>query len=321
VKTAVEKIKIIAEKMIEILKLILLFIKGFTSKNRFEFVEQEVAAAAPVEKGEQKPKYKLLKPITHKRYLTCYYIPKPLTEGNSELLDAKGVLIAKVSTYSKKRLDMEGTGVLWDGRLINVGSRISGQRRYIILDKEKAPHGVGIYNKPLVPWESLAAHMGQIKNHFLFERTVYIPHLDKKIKKRWFRIHDTGGAMRECPYEKGLWRSGNTNSSCGQFDVFIGDWKDYNTVKQWWKDYADVYVLPRNYKSPKGIQESLNGLLDSKLDVDGICGPKTLLAIKVFQEKTGAPMTGVWGDLDAALARSSFENLMDLEHKDLVAER
>lgn len=77
-----------------------------------------------------------------------------------ELLDAAGRLIARVSSSFLKRLKMEGTGRLADGRVINFGKRWRGRGgarewRWQICGEE-APYGLGRDNVPLAPFRSVA---------------------------------------------------------------------------------------------------------------------------------------------------------------------
>ncbi len=65
-----------------------------------------------------------------------------------------GRLIAKVSESFHDDLDMEGTGVLNDGRVLNVGTRSNGLWDYVVLSK--GAFGIGILNHKLHPYRSVA---------------------------------------------------------------------------------------------------------------------------------------------------------------------
>ncbi|MEY2987908.1 MAG: hypothetical protein RJB13_1429 [Pseudomonadota bacterium] len=65
-----------------------------------------------------------------------------------------GQLIAKVSESFHDDLDMEGTGVLNDGRVLNVGTRKNGAWDYVVLPN--GAFGIGILNHNLHPYRSVA---------------------------------------------------------------------------------------------------------------------------------------------------------------------
>lgn len=267
-----------------------------------------------VEEKQVWDKKDLLKPIPHNRYLTMYCI-SDLDSGFVELKDSSGHTIASISEHSKKRLDMEGTGRLSDGRVLNVHQHTSKGWNYVQMGSE-SPNGVGIMNKALEPWVSLAANLNQIRNFDLFDRKVVIPSMvgfpipgGVGLEHTGiFRIHDTGGAMQPCPFYNGLWRSGQTKDSCGQFDVFVGDESIYNKLLSSWKDQREVIVMPRDTVSWSGIQETINLLMDAGLAVDGVFGPNTKGGICSLQEKAGLEPTGEWDKLTRHYAELSLDN-------------
>lgn len=93
-----------------------------------------------------------------KLYPTFYNIadesfhPGPKTSALYE--SRTGRLIAKVSKSFHDDLDMEGTGVLNDGRVLNVGTRTNGVWDYILLPE--GAFGIGILNHKLHPYRSVA---------------------------------------------------------------------------------------------------------------------------------------------------------------------
>ena len=65
-----------------------------------------------------------------------------------------GALIARVSKSFHEDLDMEGTGTLLDGRVLNVATRVNGVWDYKILPN--GAFGIGILNHSLHPYRSVA---------------------------------------------------------------------------------------------------------------------------------------------------------------------
>ncbi|HEC66257.1 MAG TPA: hypothetical protein ENI23_13280 [bacterium] len=257
----------------------------------------------------------LLKPIRHKRYITMYYIAE-LKTGKVEILDISGRIIAKISSRSKMRLDMEGTGRLFDGRVVNVNILESDGWRYKVMSLE-TPHGVGIKNWPLEPFVSVAHNPAQLREYNLFGRKVILPELvGLEIDTTGplfrsdgvFTIHDVGGILQRCPYKDGLFRTGNNKKSSGQIDVFVGSRAVYKRLYSNWNDFQDTVVMPRNTYSPKGIQEILNLLLDEGLDIDGKIGPKTEAGIRHLQKKADFWVSGQWDDRIRKFAEKSLNN-------------
>lgn len=292
-------------KILDLLRKIFAFIKNLFSagKKMTDNGNEEVI---------EQPKPNLLKPITHTRYISIYCIAD-LLDGKVPIRTVYGNTIYSISKYSKSRLDMEGTGRLPNGQVVNVATKIGGDMRYVVMGNS-SPFGVGIKGKALEPWVSLAHEYTQLTEYDLYGRTIVIPSMrgfdtgTGIIHTGIFCVHDTGGGLRKCPYSKGLWRTGAVQKIYGQFDMFVGDETVYKRLMPTWKDYKEVIVMPRDVKSNKSIQETLNLLLDSGLDVDGVIGPKTESAIKVLQSKSGLEETGKWDKKTREFAEASLNN-------------
>jgi 3D (Asp-Asp-Asp) domain-containing protein len=69
-------------------------------------------------------------------------------------------LIAKVTPEFRDDLDMEGTGILNDGRILNVGNYVNGKWRYVILPA--GTYGLGIYKHYLYPSRTVAIDFNRI---------------------------------------------------------------------------------------------------------------------------------------------------------------
>ena len=246
-------------------------------------------------------KEQLLTPLTHRRYISIYCIAD-LQDGPIDIKTASGNIIYGISSYSRKRLDMEGTGRLPNGRVVNVDKYTSDGWVYTLMGSS-SPDGVGINGKALVPWFSVAHNLKQLKAFNLFGRKIVIPGLRDYVTPTGaslsgvFEVHDTGGGLRECPYSRGLWRSGDTRSECGQFDLFIGGPETvYKQLLGTWDSYYYAIVMPRDTESVYGIQETLNLLIDAGLNIDGVMGPKTKAAIVELKKRAGLDVT-VGGDI------------------------
>ena len=259
-------------------------------------------------------KEQLLSPIRHRRYITIYCIAD-LKDGEVSILDRKGNILAGITPHSRERLNMEGTGRLEDGRVVNVDKFVNGAWNYVVMTS-RTPFGMGIRGEALVPWVSLAHHKQQLRTHSLFGRSVIIPSLvgfvppvrePFEVSGR-FEVCDVGGGLRKGPYSKGLWRTGTRKSLYGQFDVFVGSESVYKSLLGKWNSYREVVILPRDTTSVKGLQESLNLLLDSFLNVDGKNGPNTKSAIKNLQDKAGLEETGEWCEDTKRFAEMSLDN-------------
>jgi len=255
----------------------------------------------------------LLKPKVHTRYISIYCIAD-LSDGDKDIYTVSGDFIHSISNYSYKRLVMEGTGRLSDGRVVNVSKVIDGSWRFNVMGEE-SPDGVGIRGNALVPWCSLAHELSQLKKHDLFNREVIIPSMkgyllpDGSKHDGRFRVHDTGGGLRKCPYDNGLWRTGDTHSECGQFDLFVGGPESlYKQLLGTWDSYREVIVMPKDLDSAEGIQETLNLLMDAGLSIDGIIGPKTKKAINKLQIRAALPQTSEWDEKTKDFAKQSLEN-------------
>lgn len=75
-------------------------------------------------------------------------------EKTVALYDLQGKLIARVTQDFRDDLDMEGTGRLEDGRVLNVGQRVDGVWKYVVLPR--GSYGLGIYGHYLYPYRAAA---------------------------------------------------------------------------------------------------------------------------------------------------------------------
>ena len=244
----------------------------------------------------------ILRPQTHRRLMTCYYIPAPLVRGDIPLLSRTGRELARVTAASRRRLNMEGTAFLYDGRLINVAGRVGGTIRYVIVNQRTHPYGKGIRNQPLAPWVSIAVNKGQLRQHRLFKRNIKVLSLVgfktpcNKVLDGVFTIHDTGGGMNPCPFEGGICRTPRSNrfQAHGQIDVFVRDVRTFRQVRNMCYNLVDVFIYPKNLTSAWGRREALNLLIDARLPLNDIYDEDFTEAVLKLQTRIGIPTTGVW---------------------------
>ncbi|KAI8346767.1 hypothetical protein BD560DRAFT_411243 [Blakeslea trispora] len=111
-----------------------------------------------------------IKSCYSKASLTMYWIPKEgdkdmLNNGkvvslsgskNKNLKTTSGSTIAKVSKSTYQKFQMEGTGLLKNGVMVNLDS---GNDTFMKVDRKKSPYGLGNNeNNHLVPWVSVASN-------------------------------------------------------------------------------------------------------------------------------------------------------------------
>ncbi|KAI8083215.1 uncharacterized protein B0P05DRAFT_536530 [Gilbertella persicaria] len=74
---------------------------------------------------------------------------------NKSLKTSNGKLIAKVSKNTYEKFQMEGTGLLKSGVMVNLDS---GNNSFMKLNRKKTPYGLGSNSDKLTPWVSVAAN-------------------------------------------------------------------------------------------------------------------------------------------------------------------
>ncbi|KAI8583407.1 hypothetical protein K450DRAFT_223505 [Umbelopsis ramanniana AG] len=150
-----------------------------------------------------------LKSCYQKAAFTQYWIPK---EGTKDMLNdgkvvtltgpatyslktSSGKLIQKVSKITYQKFQMEGTGLLKSGKLVNVGDSDS---EFVVLDQNKHPFGLGSDDKNIYPFVSVAS------NDLRQGTLLYIKALDGKTlptgKKHngCVRVDDVGDSFSGC---------------------------------------------------------------------------------------------------------------------------
>lgn len=124
---------------------------------------------------------------------------------DTTILSMKGELIAQVSHRFKKALNMEGTGRLVDGRVVNYAGRVNGEIRYLV---SSAPDGYGVGTCRLYPWHSVAVDPKVVA----LGSVVYIAETEGMLLPNG-EIHD------------GIWRAEDVGGGIvgDRVDLFVGD--------------------------------------------------------------------------------------------------
>jgi 3D (Asp-Asp-Asp) domain-containing protein len=120
--------------------------------------------------------------------LTYYWIARQpeADRGRVALRDRRGRVIARVSRAFARRLRMQGTGVLTDGRVINIAGGCRKTRRCYTILGEGTPFGIGARGRALTPFRSVAA-----PPHLRIGSVLYIPELDgREIPGGGGEVHD-----------------------------------------------------------------------------------------------------------------------------------
>lgn len=184
-------------------------------------------------KGSARGKNKLCcgYPLSKERgfRMTFYWMareqPRPRSERNVDLYTKRGTLIGNFHESFVKALRMEGSGWLSDGTVVNY----AGRCRYgigvcfDILDADRFPYGRGAYNRPLVPFKSVAVDRQLVP----IGDTLYIPELDGvqlpngSFHDGCVRADDVGGMIRR-----------------RKMDLFVVEQRNFRQVQsQMWNDW------------------------------------------------------------------------------------
>ncbi|KAI8143777.1 hypothetical protein BJV82DRAFT_557442 [Fennellomyces sp. T-0311] len=123
-----------------------------------------IGSAAPIESRGIGSCYR-----NGKAKLTMYWVPKQgdvdmlnngkvvkLNGSKTKSLKTKsGKTIEKVSSVTYEKFQMEGTGLLQSGKMVNLGEN---KNVFIELDRVKTPYGLGDRTNGLQPWTSVASN-------------------------------------------------------------------------------------------------------------------------------------------------------------------
>ncbi len=156
------------------------------------------------------------------RFRNTFYYVAPEAEMDSTLpLDAavrtlEGAVIARVPRAFKKAMDIEGTGRLRDGRVVNFAGVVEREIRY---QETVHPWGRGVGDCPLVPFRSVAVDRTKVA----LGSTVYIE-------------ETAGKRLPDGTFHDGLWRADDVGGAIKQdrVDLFTGDgYRSGDLLTQW----------------------------------------------------------------------------------------
>jgi 3D (Asp-Asp-Asp) domain-containing protein len=130
------------------------------------------------------------------------YIGQPATDN---ILDMDDNIVATVPAKFRKAMDIEGTGRLNDGRVINYIGVKNKQIRYTVTIH---PHGRGVGNCALIPFHTIAVDRSKIAlgSVVYIDETAGMLLPDGTIHDGYWRAEDVGGAIKQ-----------------DRMDLFIGD--------------------------------------------------------------------------------------------------
>ncbi|SAL96107.1 hypothetical protein [Absidia glauca] len=111
------------------------------------------------------------------------------------LVDSRGQPIAKVSKTTYEKFQMEGTGLLQNGMMVNLGMT---KNKFEKVNRKADPFGIGSNENPLVPWVSVAS------NDLKRGTRLYIKELDQvrlpdgQVHNGCVRVDDEGWSFGKC---------------------------------------------------------------------------------------------------------------------------
>lgn len=153
----------------------------------------------PVAKAPNPPQPPVTPGSGEKYRVTYYYALREseVTQSGNQvnLRDMQGKVIKQVSEKFRKLVDIEGTGILLDGRVINYAGRVDSEVRYVVVPH---PYGLGVGNRPLKPFCSVAVDPSRIPldSIILIEETKGMLLPDGSVHDGIWVAVDVGGAIK-----------------------------------------------------------------------------------------------------------------------------
>ncbi|ORZ01800.1 hypothetical protein BCR43DRAFT_522576 [Syncephalastrum racemosum] len=196
-------------------------------------------------------------PVLEKRISSCYkhaaltqyWIPKQgdkdmLNDGkvvtlkgskNKALKDNHGKTIAKVSKVTYEKFQMEGTGLLKNGVMVNLDS---GKDKFAKVNRAKSPYGLGENDNSLVPWVSVAANDLKRGTKLYVKELDGVKLPDGETHNGCVRVDDEGWSFDGC-----------------QLDFFVLQYSAYRTLENKLPD--KVTVQQKNCKIKNYVNKSV----------------------------------------------------------------
>lgn len=131
---------------------------------------------------------------------THYYVAQQLDyalePADQPLLGMEDETLVRVSDAYKRAVDIEGTGKLIDGRVLNFAGVKQGSVRYHF---SRHPYGHGVGNCPLIPFHTLAVDPSEIAlgSVVQIDETLGMALPDGTLHDGLWRAEDVGGAIKK----------------------------------------------------------------------------------------------------------------------------
>jgi hypothetical protein len=127
-----------------------------------------------------------------------YVVSEKKYEAEARTADVRskeGALLARVSSRFKSAMDIEGTGRLMDGRVLNFSSVVDGEIRYAVSRHE---WGRGVGDCPLLPFRTVAVDRNEVPlgSKVLISETRGMRLPDGTVHDGIWRAEDVGGAIK-----------------------------------------------------------------------------------------------------------------------------
>ncbi len=127
-----------------------------------------------------------------------YVVSEKKYEGDVRTVDVRskdGAVLARVSSRFKSAMDIEGTGKLMDGRILNFSSVVDGEIRYAVSRHE---WGRGVGDCPLLPFRTIAVDRNEVPlgSKVLISETRGMQLPDGSVHDGIWRAEDVGGAIK-----------------------------------------------------------------------------------------------------------------------------
>jgi len=133
-------------------------------------------------------------------YWTVHPEDADLSSAKMDVIHKNGSLIGKAPRDLIKRIALEGSGFLEDGKLLNIGCNCRYPNvKFVIIDTTNNQYGLDARGKALVPFKSIAVDRRKIR----LSSTIYIKKFkgkrmpDGSIHDGCFVAADVGAAIRE----------------------------------------------------------------------------------------------------------------------------
>jgi 3D (Asp-Asp-Asp) domain-containing protein len=149
------------------------------------------------------------------------------------LLTMQDQILVEVSSAFKRALEIEGSGRLMDGRVINYAGFREGSSRWAFTVH---PYGRGAGNCPLIPFRTVAMDRRKVPlgSVAYIDETVGMTLPDGTIHDGFWRVEDVGGAIKE-----------------DRVDLFVGDGNQGAVLRR----HGITHLMPLTVRLVEGPEE------------------------------------------------------------------